>query len=57
MRTLAYTLAAVYPFLYHANCAWNSYTLHDKLNGICILVVIMMPLIGVWIWNQSNLNH
>ena len=56
MRTLIYGLAAVYPFLYHANCAWMSYSLHDKLNPICILVVVLMPLIGVWIWKQSSLN-
>ena len=56
MRTLIYVLAAVYPFLYHANCAWMSYSLHGRLNPICILVVILMPLIGVWIRKQSSLN-
>src|ERR1700722_1316092 len=45
-RTLIYCLAAIYPFCYHANCAWVSYTLHDKFNGICILVVVEMPLIA-----------
>lgn len=55
-RALIYALAAVYPFLYHGNCAWMSYTLHGRLNPICILVVVLMPLIGVWIWRQGSLN-
>ena len=55
-RTLLYSLAAIYPFCYHANCAWMHYSLQGKLSPICIYVVIMMPLCGVWIWRQSNLR-
>ena len=53
-RALIYFLAAVYPFLYHGNCAWMSYTLHGRLNPVCILVVVLMPLIGFWIWRQGS---
>jgi|GEM_PF-2518442 hypothetical protein len=55
-RTLIYVLAAVYPFLYHANCAYRHYTLQGKLSPVCILVVVLMPLIGVWIWKQGSLS-
>jgi len=55
LRTLLYSSAAVYPFLYHANCAWVNYSVYGKLNPICILVVVMMPLCALWIWKQNNL--
>ena len=53
-RTEIYSVAAVYPFLYHANCAWMHYSLQGKLHPICILVIILMPLIAAWIWSQTN---
>jgi hypothetical protein len=56
-RTLIYCLAAIYPFCYHAHCAWVSYTVHDKFNAICILVIIEMPLIALWIWKQSSMKQ
>jgi cytochrome bd-type quinol oxidase subunit 2 len=56
-RHFIYLFAAVYPFLYHGRCAWNSYSLHGKLNAVCILVVVLMPLIGAWIWGQSNIRQ
>jgi hypothetical protein len=56
-RTLVYCLAAIYPFYYHAHCAWVSYTVHHEFNAICILVIIEMPLIALWIWKQGNLNE
>jgi hypothetical protein len=55
-RTIIYCLAAIYPFYYHAHCAWVSYTVHDKFNTICILVVVEMPLIALWIWKQKDLD-
>jgi hypothetical protein len=56
-RTLIYCLAAIYPFCYHAHCAWVSYTVHDKFNAICILVIIEMPLIALWIWKQASVKE
>jgi hypothetical protein len=56
-RTLIYCLAAIYPFYYHVHCAWVSYTVHDKFNSICILVVVEMPLIALWIWKQRDLDQ
>ena len=53
-RTLLYSIAAVYPFLYHLNCAWTHYTLQGKISPICSLVVVLMPLGTMWLWNQSN---
>lgn len=46
---LLYIVASCYPFAYHAHCAWTSYSVYSKLNGICLLVVLMMPLGGVYL--------
>ncbi len=53
-RFMVYTLAAVYPFIYHANCAWVSFIDLGKLNPICIYVVIMMPLGMLWVLSESG---
>jgi uncharacterized membrane protein HdeD (DUF308 family) len=45
-----YAIAAIYPFYYHLACAWQTYNEMGKLNPICILVVILMPLIGAWVY-------
>ncbi|MDB5283255.1 MAG: hypothetical protein JWO06_2330 [Bacteroidota bacterium] len=49
-----YIVGACYPFIYHANCAWHSYADLGKLNPICLLVVVMMPLAAVFIWNMEK---
>lgn len=45
---LLYTIGAIYPFVYHARCAWSQYTLYGHLAAICILVVVLMPA-GGWL--------
>jgi hypothetical protein len=52
-RPFVYLLAAVYPFAFHAHCAWVS--LHDNgsLNGICILVVCALPMGAAWLFRQK----
>jgi hypothetical protein len=56
-RTLIYCLAAIYPFCYHAHCAWVHYAVQGKFHAVCILVIIEMPLIALWIWKQKELDQ
>jgi hypothetical protein len=53
-RGWIYIAAACYPFVFHANCAWHSYFDYNKLNAICLLVIVMMPLAGLFIWNMER---
>ncbi|HWB63809.1 MAG TPA: hypothetical protein VG603_09885 [Chitinophagales bacterium] len=53
-RLLAYVFGSIYPFLYHAHCAWVSFTDYGHLNGICILVVVMIPIGKLWLWKTSE---
>jgi hypothetical protein len=48
-----YVAAAIYPFYYHIGCALQTYNEIGKLNPICILVVILMPLIGAWVLKMA----
>lgn len=50
-----YALAAIYPFCYHLHCAIMDFNLHGRLNPICILVVVLMPVIGWWILQREKL--
>ncbi|MCW3126695.1 MAG: hypothetical protein JWO03_2353 [Bacteroidetes bacterium] len=53
---VAYTIGAIYPFLYHGRCAWIQYTVHDRFSAVCILVVVLLPL-GSWIvWPERVKN-
>lgn len=51
-----YLLGMLYPFFFHARCAWQSYN-SGHLSAICILVVIMLPLIGYRVWLHGKENH
>ena len=53
-RFIVFIFAAIYPFLYHANCAWVSFIDLGKINWICLDVVIMMPLGALWILRVSG---
>jgi len=53
-RLAIYFVGSLYPFFYHANCAWNTFYLQHTLNGICLLVVVLLPLIGVFIGKQNR---
>jgi hypothetical protein len=53
-RFKIYLIGALYPFFYHANCAWNTFQTHHTLNGICLLVVVLLPLIGWFIAKQNR---
>lgn len=44
-----YLCGALYPFFYHALCAWHSYSVAQELNYICWLVVVLLPLGGWWL--------
>ena len=50
---LLYTIGAIYPFMYHARCAWTQYTMYQQLSAICILVVVLIPA-GVWLTRQAK---
>jgi hypothetical protein len=52
-RPFVYSMAAVYPFMFHAHCAWLSLINEGRLNGICILVVAMLPLGAIWVFKQK----
>jgi hypothetical protein len=54
LQVFIYIAAAVYPFYYHAACALETYNNTRTLNAICILVVILMPLIGGWLFKTSG---
>lgn len=45
---LFYTIGAIYPFVYHARCAWSQYMAYGQPAAICILVVVLMPA-GWWL--------
>ncbi len=51
-RFWIYMAGAIYPWYYHANCAWMSYTNLHQYNRICLLVVVMMPLGAAWVLSQ-----
>jgi hypothetical protein len=52
-RLALYSFGSIYPFLYHAHCAWLSYAQYSKWNGVCILVVVMLPLGALWVWQEK----
>lgn len=52
-RLLLYSLAAVYPFLFHANCFFTPLLQQQRFNWVCLLVIVMLPLGGIWI-SKSN---
>ena len=43
MAIVAYTIGAIYPFIYHARCVWTQHELYHRWSPICILVVVLMP--------------
>ena len=49
-----YLCGALYPFFYHALCAWDTYELSHSLNYICILVIVVLPLGAVWVAKKQN---
>lgn len=51
-----YLLGMLYPFFFHARCAWLSYN-SGNLSAICILVVLMLPAIGYQVWLRGKENH
>jgi hypothetical protein len=53
-HVIIYVAAAIYPFYYHLACAVETYNNTGALNAICILVVILMPLIGGWLFKTSS---
>jgi len=54
-RLLLFVLGAIYPFFYHARCAYQTFLTHHTLNGICLLVVAIIPLGALWLQFEKNL--
>jgi hypothetical protein len=44
-----YWLGAVYPFMFHAVCLYKSVSIANHISGICLLVVVLLPVAGCWI--------
>lgn len=53
-RLLLYALAAVYPFMFHANCFFTPLVQQNKFNAVCLLVIVMLPLGGLWIYKYDR---
>ena len=52
-RWVAYTIGAVYPFMYHARCAWTQFAIFGRYSAVCILVVVLLPT-GIWlVWPKG----
>ncbi|HLP50896.1 MAG TPA: hypothetical protein VK154_08425 [Chitinophagales bacterium] len=51
-RLLLYSLAAIYPFMFHANCFFIPLLQQNKFNAVCLLVIVMLPLGGLWIYKS-----
>lgn len=52
---ILYCIGFIYPFIYHALCLQKTYELTGKVNPICMLVVILLPAIGVWMWMETRI--
>lgn len=52
-----YLLGMLYPFFFHARCAWHSFSMYAQFNAICVLVVILLPAIGYQVWQYRKQNH
>jgi hypothetical protein len=51
-RLLIYSVASVYPFLYHANCFFGHLINEHRFTPVCLLVIVMLPLGAAWIWSR-----
>lgn len=51
-----YLAGMLYPFFFHARCAWLSFN-EGHTSAICVLVVIMLPAIGYQVWLKGKENH
>jgi hypothetical protein len=49
-----YGIGFVYPFVYHALCLEKTYVELHKVNPVCMLVVILLPAIGIWMWLEAK---
>lgn len=50
---VAYTIGAIYPFMYHARCVWMTYDIHHWLSPVCTLVIVLLPA-GCWlVWPKG----
>lgn len=47
-----YLAGMIYPVAFHAVCAYSTYIHQHRLNGICVLVVVALPL--AWLWMISG---
>lgn len=53
---LAYAVGAIYPFIYHLNCATQSAIYEHKFNTICWLVTVVLPLGGWWLIRSTSVS-
>lgn len=47
-----YLAGMVYPVAFHAVCAYSTYIHQHRINGICVWVVVALPL--AWLWMISD---
>lgn len=47
-----YLAGMIYPVAFHALCAYSTYIQQQRINGVCVLVVLALPL--AWLWMISN---
>ena len=52
-RLLFFCTGAVYPFIYHAKCFFIPLIELHKFNLICLEVIIVLPLAGLFILKQN----
>ena len=52
-----YLAGMLYPFFFHARCAWEGFNLYGQFNAICVLVVVLLPAIGYQVWLKGKENH
>jgi hypothetical protein len=53
-RFLLYSLGALYPFIYHANCFINQLVELHKFHPICFQVISILPIGAYWIFLQRK---
>ena len=50
LNLASFIVSSLYPIYYHLCCAITFYQTQGGWQPICILVVLLMPLIGVWLY-------
>lgn len=54
MRIPVYLVGAVYPVYFHGQCLLHTWTSAHRINVICLLVVVILPLTAIWMFYQHR---